>query len=293
MRKATLFLIFLVLLAPMTSALDIVITGEGDWPIQVYKAVGKDMDSKSGNTWTDRSGSADKARQQEVDIGRSDYASDSAAKSAEEIAANLKNASKGNVSLSYKKSNTSSEITVTGPLGSVTRVYNNTGNMSSQADQILKDIGTVSEGCKADSDCEDSDECTTDSCVSGVCVYEFIPCGKKIEGVLEEMVGKELGIPLLGNQRIRIQLKDGTILTNAEVEEGRLSSYGKDMGEETLRLILADESLADQIKSSEDPLGAFMDMKRQGQIIIEPIGFGNKVRFFFAGIIAGIADIFV
>lgn len=291
MSKIATFLILLVLLSSLASAIEIEITGEGDWPIPVYGAVKKDQEKKSGNTWTDRSGSANKARQQEVDIGRSDFASENASKNAEEIAKNLKNPPKTNVSLNYKKGQNTTNITITGSRGSITRVYNNSGNASEQADQILKDIATVSEGCREDTDCEDSDECTEDTCEAGICVYEIIPCGR-VESALKARLGQELGIPLMESQVIRFQLKQGQLLTHAVIREGVIEDYGQEIGGETLVISLADEALVDELLASEDKLAAFNEMKKSGDLILQPIGFGNKLRFFFANMLAGVAGFF-
>jgi len=112
-----------------------------------------------------------------------------------------------------------------------------------------------------------------------------------LEPILEPLIGKKM--PLYGNEIINVYTMDGKEICHAVTSESLFTEFGRNLeSDPTMNVYVRGLDTVQSIVESEDPLKTFYKLKGDGDIKIEPVGAGKKVKFFFTNIIGKIASWF-
>lgn len=119
--------------------------------------------------------------------------------------------------------------------------------------------------------------------------------GDEIFSYLEEILEPRIGnkVPLYGNERINAYTMDENEICHAVTSEGLFTEFGRSLGPDpTMNVYVEGLDSVQIIIESEDPLKTFYKLKGDGDIKIEPVGAGKKVKFFFTNIVGKIVSWF-
>lgn len=102
---------------------------------------------------------------------------------------------------------------------------------------------------------------------------------------------------LLGNEVIKlvIMTNDGEQKYIKAITEDAYVSVFEEIDENTeigeTVIIATSEDTIRSILDSEDPLGTFLDAKDSGEIVIEPVGLLNSIKFTLANVILKLSEL--
>jgi len=117
-----------------------------------------------------------------------------------------------------------------------------------------------------------------------------------IESAVKSFVGEEIPSPigsLYGNEVVNIYLADETPIGYAITSEGIFTDFGKGEAEEpTINVYIENGNTIQSIMEAENPLDRFYELKAEGKIVIDPVGAGKTIKFFFTNIIGKIISWF-
>ncbi len=113
-------------------------------------------------------------------------------------------------------------------------------------------------------------------------VNEYNEYTEQVPSFLKTLLGNEvIKLVIMTNEGEEVYIKavteDAFITTFEEIDENTQI-------DETM-IVGTDEETIQNILSSEDPLGTFIDAKENGKIIIKPVGIVNNVTFTMANVI--------
>ena len=118
----------------------------------------------------------------------------------------------------------------------------------------------------------------------------------KVESALDPYIGKELPSPfkgMYGNEVVNLYLTDNTAIGYAATVDGVLKEIGLGASENaTMNIYIQNGDTIASIMEAENPLDKFYELKAEGKIRIEPVGFGKKVKWAVTSAVARIASWF-
>jgi len=113
----------------------------------------------------------------------------------------------------------------------------------------------------------------------------------KVEEIVKPYIGTE--IPMYGNEIVNVYLKNETAVGYAITSEGIFEEIGP--GETqgaTMNIYVENAEVIKEIMEADNPLDKFYELKGQGRIEIDPVGFGKSVKFFFTNMFGRVASWF-
>ena len=118
----------------------------------------------------------------------------------------------------------------------------------------------------------------------------------KIEEAVRPFVGRELPSPfkgMYGNEVVNVYLADGTAIGYAGTVDGVFAKIGPGSSEDaTMNIYVENGDTIQSIMTAENPLDKFYELKAEGKIRIEPVGFGKKVKWAVTSVVGKIISWF-
>ena len=113
----------------------------------------------------------------------------------------------------------------------------------------------------------------------------------KIDSALKDYIGAE--VPMYGNERVNVYLADGTPIGYAITSNGVFYEMGEGkIDDPTMNIYIEDGDTINSIMEADNKLDKFYELKGQGKIKVDPVGFGKNIKYFFTNIIGRIASWF-
>ncbi|MBW2965928.1 hypothetical protein KY342_02375 [Candidatus Woesearchaeota archaeon] len=118
----------------------------------------------------------------------------------------------------------------------------------------------------------------------------------EVEASVRPYVGRELPSPfkgMYGNEVVNIYLSDGTPIGHAATVDGVFARVGQGASEDaTMNIYVTNGNTIASIMQAENPLDKFYELKAEGKIKVEPVGFGKKVKWAVTSAVAKIISWF-
>ena len=110
-----------------------------------------------------------------------------------------------------------------------------------------------------------------------------------------DMVGQQIpsGVPFQ-NELVNLMITEEGLEGHIEIVDGKIVAVDCGLSEEaTFDLAVKDFETLEEIGQEENPVDAYNEMRKSGEITIEATGFGKKIKLFFTNAIAKIASWFI
>ncbi|MBD3354979.1 hypothetical protein GF361_03260 [Candidatus Woesearchaeota archaeon] len=113
----------------------------------------------------------------------------------------------------------------------------------------------------------------------------------KIEEPVKPYIGRE--VPMYGDEIVNAYLMDETPVGYAITSEGVFKEIGPgETQNATMKVYLENGNTVQSIMDADNPLDKFYELKGEGKIKVDPVGFGKSVKFFFTNMFGRIASWF-